>query len=228
VSRGPVPPSAYENALTEMAAHMMKVQVSAKADAKASSSGSSDSDSSSTTQVATTGKPQLIFYKVSKGGEHARLSRKFEQVILFTQTPPKYNNANSYTRPDFRSGLAAKYFDIKVVDLSKEKSADVSLKQAPMIVVKNTAGDEVAKLTTGAIDSGRMYSTLLRVLKEDGLDQRKAIIKANTTLMKLYTVEIELQKLAKRTGRNIKKLTTEYKKLKAVGQAKLDEILTEI
>ena len=46
--------------------------------------------------------------------------------------------------------------------------------------------------------------------------------------MKLYTVEIELQKLAKRKGRNIKKLTTDYKKAKAVGQQQLKKILTEI
>lgn len=224
---GTAPPSAYENALTDISKQVRGVSVGISPQAK---QGVTTPDKQKDADKSTDGKarPRLVFYKVTDGGDPARLSRKFEQIVLFTQPPPEHNNANSHTKPDFRSGLAAKYFDIETVDVTKGAADGVSPTQAPVIVVKNSAGEEVARANAGAINSGALYATLTNVLRDEGLDVRENILKAHGTMMKLYLIEIEIQKLKKRTGKNIDRLLKDYEAAKAKGHEELKEILSSV
>lgn len=182
-------------ALSNVASSVHVASVTAPAPEKVESS-IGDSGSSDSAKAAPAGKPKLLFYRSNGQGDPARLSRRIEQIILFTKAPPKYNNANSYTKPDFRAGILAKYFDVQTIDI--EANSGAPLGDSPAVVIFDSSNERVATLSAGEILSGKLVSTMNKVLKEDGLSVYRTVIKASSVLTKVYQIEIDLQKLEKR------------------------------
>ncbi len=160
---------------------------------KAISSVGEDTSSSNATA---SGKPKLLFYRTSAKGDPGRLSRKIEQIVLFTAAPPKYNNANNYTRPDFRAGILAMYFEVQTIDIKPNSGAPLG--DSPAVVIYDSNNDKVATLSASDIFSGKLVGTMKHVLKKDGLDVYRTVVKASSVLTKLYQIEIDIQKLQKR------------------------------
>lgn len=188
--------------------------------------GDDASESGGDTQTANAVKPKLLFYRANKAlGDDGRLSRRVEQIGLFLTAPPAYNNANSYTRPDFRSGILAKYFDVQIIDVGPNSGAPLGQKAA--IVIYNSNNEKVATLNANEALSSKLVSTMNGVLKKDGLDVYGTVIKASSVLNKLYQIEIDLQKLLKRNQtRSIKERVALNTKVKNQGLKVYKDLLT--
>lgn len=225
MNRGPVPPTAYEKALTSAASNVHVVSVSKTPEKIIKSIGEEGSENSESSQTATTGKPKLLFYRANKAlGDDGRLSRRVEQIALFLSAPPEYNNANSYTRPDFRSGILAKYFDVQIIDVGPNSGAPLGQKAA--IVIYDSNNEKVATLNANEALSSKLVGTMNAVLKKDGLDVYGTVIKASSVLNKLYQIEIDLQKLLKRNQtRSIKERVAFNTKVKNQGLKVYKELL---
>lgn len=227
MNRGPVPPTAYEKALTNISGQVVKVCRGAE-DAPATASPGESDDPSDDKATKTDARPKIVFYKTEAKGDPGRLSRKIEQIALFTTAANEYNNANSYTTPDFRAGLAARYFDVEIIDLDKASDPPVSPEQGPLIVLHSSAGEEVARLGGSSAVSSNLYSQMRSVLRDEGKDIHSDVIKAAIVLTKLYLVEIQIQKLEKRSGRNIDRKLEAYNEAKQTGLKKYREQLAKM
>lgn len=211
-------------ALSNVASSVHVANVSLPAPEKVESS-IGDSGNSDSSQAAPVGKPKLLFYRFNGQGDQARLSRKIEQIILFTKAPPKYNNANSYTKPDFRAGILAKYFDVQTIDIAPNSGAPFG--DAPAVVIFDSSNEKVATLNAGEILAGKLVSSMKNVLEEDGLSVYRNVLKASSVLTKVYQIEIDLQKLQKRRKtRYVNEQIALNKKVKNEGLAMYKKIMS--
>lgn len=211
-------------ALSNVASSVLAASVTApQPDNVESSIG--DSGNTKTTKAAPAGKPKLLFYRSNAQGDPSRLSRKIEQIILFTKAPPKYNNANSYTKPDFRAGILAKYFDVQTIDIKENSGAPLG--DMPAIVIYDSNNEVASTLSAGEILSGKLVATMNHVLKEDGLSVYSNVLKASAVMTKVYQIEIDLQKLEKRRKtRYVSQQIAMNKKVKNEGLAMYKKILS--
>ena len=206
------------------AANVHEVSIDATVpDVSIGSAGQTDSSTASSGA-----RPKLILYRTSAVGGQGQLSRRIEQIVLFTKVPSKFNNANSYTKPDFRAGIASKFFDIETIDVKKgDTHHPVKYSQAPAVILLDSEGNTVAKLNGSKAASGKLYAYMVSILRKEGKDVSKLVPKAARVLTKLYVLEIDIQKLEKRNpSRSINERLAILSRIKSKGIAQYRKVMT--